>query len=147
MREKIKKFSKSRRIIFVYIEGIKRFNESRFKSGKVKRKATSSENKKFVVFVVKRALGIVKYMLIKKILIKNKILVNIFLTMPNALFTTKTTNFYSRSSFCFILTISPEECQMKILERKIFYFTLSSNFVPPNVYFNKKLEFFVIMIF
>ena len=39
-----------------------------------------------------------------------------------------------RFQFYFILTISPEECQMKSLRRKIFYFTQSSNSVPPNVY-------------
>ena len=44
-------------------KGIKRFNESRFKSRKVKRRATSRENRKFFVVVVKNALGIVKKML------------------------------------------------------------------------------------
>ena len=58
MREKIKKFSKSRRILFAYTERIERFNESRFKSRKVKRRATSSENRKFFIAVVKSALGI-----------------------------------------------------------------------------------------
>ena len=43
--------------------GIKRFNESCFKSRKVKRRASSSENKKFFVVVVKIALGVVKKML------------------------------------------------------------------------------------
>ena len=60
MRDRIKKFSKSRRILFVYTEGIKRFNKSRFKSRKVKRRATSNKNKKFVVVIVKSALGVVK---------------------------------------------------------------------------------------
>ena len=62
MREKIKKFLKSRRIFFKQKE-IKRFNESRFKSREVKRRATSSENRKFVAVVVKSALGVVKKML------------------------------------------------------------------------------------
>ena len=44
-------------------KGIERFNESRFKSRKVKRRATSSENRKFFVAVVKSALGVVKKML------------------------------------------------------------------------------------
>ena len=66
MREKIKKFSKSKRIIFVHTEkGFKRFNESGFKSRKVKRRATSSENRKFVVVIMKSALGNVKKMLTK----------------------------------------------------------------------------------
>ena len=60
MREEIKKFSKSTRILFVYTEGD---NESRFKSRQVKRRATSSENRKFVVVVVKSTLGVVKKML------------------------------------------------------------------------------------
>ena len=38
---------------------IKRFNKSHFKTRKVKRRATSSENKKFVAVVVKSTLGIV----------------------------------------------------------------------------------------
>ena len=63
MREKIKEFSKGRRILFVTQKGIKRFNESRFKSRKVKRRATSRENRKFFVVVVKSALGVVKKML------------------------------------------------------------------------------------
>ena len=63
MREKIKKFSKSRQILFAYMEGIERLNESRFKSRKVKGRATSSENRKFFVAVMKGALGIVKKML------------------------------------------------------------------------------------
>ena len=63
MREKIKKFSKSRRILFAYTEGFERFNESRFKSRKMKRRATSSENRKFFAVVVKSALGVVKKML------------------------------------------------------------------------------------
>ena len=44
-------------------DGIERFNESRFKSRKVKRRATSSENRKFFVVVVKSSLGVVKKML------------------------------------------------------------------------------------
>ena len=66
MREKIKKFSKSTRILFFFVytqKGIERFNESRFKSRKVKRRATSSENRKFFVAVVKSALGVFKKML------------------------------------------------------------------------------------
>ena len=64
MREKIKKFLKSRQILFFFFtqKGIKRFNESHFKSRKVKRRATSIENRKFVIVVVKSALGIVKKM-------------------------------------------------------------------------------------
>ena len=42
---------------------IKKFNESRFKCRKVKRRATSSEIRKVFVVVVKSALGIVKKML------------------------------------------------------------------------------------
>ena len=63
MREKIKKFSKSRQILFAYTEGIERFNESRLKSRKVKRRATLIEKRKFFVAVVKSALGVVKKML------------------------------------------------------------------------------------
>ena len=63
MREKIKKFSKSRQILFAYTEGIERFNESRFKSRKVKGRATSSKNRKFFVAVMKGALDVVKKML------------------------------------------------------------------------------------
>ena len=65
MREKIKKFPKSRRILFFLLtqKGIERFNESRFKSRKVKGRATSSENRKFFVAVMKDALGVVKKML------------------------------------------------------------------------------------
>ena len=63
MREKIKKFLKSRRILFFTQKEIERFNESRFKSRKVKGRATSSKNRKFFVAVVKSALGVVKKML------------------------------------------------------------------------------------
>ena len=63
MREKIKKFLKSRRILFAYTEEIERFNESRFKSRKVKGRETSSENRKFFIAVMKGALGVVKKML------------------------------------------------------------------------------------
>ena len=44
-------------------KGIERFNESRFKNRKVKRRAISSESRKFFVVVVKSALGVVKNML------------------------------------------------------------------------------------
>ena len=44
-------------------KGIARFNKSRFKSRKVKKRATSSENGKFFVAVVKSTLGVVKKML------------------------------------------------------------------------------------
>ena len=44
-------------------KGIERFNEIRFKSRKVKGRATSSENRKFFVAVMKGALGVVKKML------------------------------------------------------------------------------------
>ena len=44
-------------------KGIERFNESRFKSRKVKRRATSNENRKCFVAVVKSALDVVKKML------------------------------------------------------------------------------------
>ena len=44
-------------------KGIERFNESRFKSRKVKRRATSSENRKFFVAVMEGTLGVVKKML------------------------------------------------------------------------------------
>ena len=64
MREKIKKFSKSIRILFAYTEGdCERFNESRFKSRKVKGRATSSENRKFFVAVMEGTLGVIKKML------------------------------------------------------------------------------------
>ena len=53
MREKIKKFSKSGRIFLLTQKGIERFNESCFKSRKVKRRATSSKNRKFFIVVVK----------------------------------------------------------------------------------------------
>ena len=42
---------------------IERFNESRFKSRKVKGRATSSENRKFFVAVMEGTLGVVKKML------------------------------------------------------------------------------------
>ena len=41
-------------------KGIERFNESRFKSRKVKGRATSSENRKFFVAVMEGTLGVVK---------------------------------------------------------------------------------------
>ena len=41
---------------------IERFNESRFKSKKVKRRETLSKNRKFFVVVVKSALDVVKKM-------------------------------------------------------------------------------------
>ena len=64
MREKIKKFSKSRRIFFLFTQkGIERFNESHFKSRKMKRRAILSKNRKSVAVVMKSALGIVKKML------------------------------------------------------------------------------------
>ena len=44
-------------------KGIERFNESRFKSRKVKGRATTSENRKFFVAVMEGTLGIVKKML------------------------------------------------------------------------------------
>ena len=44
-------------------KGIERFNESRFKSRKVKGRATSSENRKFFVAVMEGTLGVVKKML------------------------------------------------------------------------------------
>ena len=44
-------------------KGIERFNESRFKSRKVKGIATSSENRKFFVAVMEGTLGVVKKML------------------------------------------------------------------------------------
>ena len=44
-------------------KGIERFNESCFKSRKVKGRATSSENRKFFVAVMEGTLGIVKNML------------------------------------------------------------------------------------
>ena len=76
MREKIKKFSKSIRIFFAYTDSLanenstfflykfvrfqfcftERFNESRFKSRKVKGRATSSENRKFFVAVMEGTL-------------------------------------------------------------------------------------------
>ena len=44
-------------------KGIERFNESRFKSRKVKGRATSSENRKFFVAVMEGTLGVIKKML------------------------------------------------------------------------------------
>ena len=44
-------------------KGIERFNESRFKSRKVKGRATSSKNRKFFVAVMEGTLGVVKKML------------------------------------------------------------------------------------
>ena len=44
-------------------KGIERFYESRFKSRKVKGRATSSENRKFFVAVMEGTLGVVKKML------------------------------------------------------------------------------------
>ena len=62
MREKINKFLNSSEFFLFARKGIKRFNENHFKNRKVKRRATSSENRKFVVVVVKSALGVVKEM-------------------------------------------------------------------------------------
>ena len=56
MREKIKKFSKSRRFFLCTQKGIEKFNEIRFKSRKVKRRATSSENRKLYSSVVRPAM-------------------------------------------------------------------------------------------
>ena len=44
-------------------KGIERFNKSRFKIRKVKGRATSSENRKFFVTIMKGTLGVVKKML------------------------------------------------------------------------------------
>ena len=63
MREKIKKFRRVDEFFLFAQKGIERFNESHFKSRKVKRGATSIENRKFFVAVVKSALGVVKKML------------------------------------------------------------------------------------
>ena len=95
MREKTKKFSKSRRFFLLTQKGIERFNESRFKSRKVKGRATSSENRKFFVAVMKGTLGVVKKMLTNGRFVNftNPPLVNIFLTMPNVPFITATKNF------------------------------------------------------
>ena len=62
MREK-KNFQRINEFFLFTQKGIKRFNESRFKGRKVKRRATSSENRKFFVVVVESALGVVKKML------------------------------------------------------------------------------------
>ena len=63
MREKIKNFQRVDKFFSFTQKGIKRFNEICFKSREVKR-ATLSENRKFVVVVVvKSALDIVKKML------------------------------------------------------------------------------------
>ena len=63
-REKrLRNFQRVDEFFLLTQKGIERFNEICFKSRKVKRRATSSENRKFFVAVVKSALGVVKKML------------------------------------------------------------------------------------
>ena len=109
-------------------KGIERFNKSRFKSRKVKGRATSSENRKFFVAVMEGTLGVVKKMLTNGGFVK---LLWAYVVLARARKTLAvgrgmrigdgfTFFLYKlvRFQFCFILTISPEECQMKSFGKK-----------------------------
>ena len=63
LEKRLRNFQRVDKFFLFTQKAIKIFNESRFKSRKVKRRATSSENKKIVVVVVKDTLGIVKKIL------------------------------------------------------------------------------------
>ena len=76
-------------------KGIERFNESRFKSRKVKGRATSSENRKFFVAVMEGTLGVVKKTL-KSFGKKNLLLQAIF-------------KFCTTKCLAFLLKICPSE--------------------------------------
>ena len=63
MRERLRNFERVYEFFLLTQKRIERFNESRFKSRKVKGRATSSENRKFFVAVMEGTLGVVKKML------------------------------------------------------------------------------------
>ena len=63
MRERLRNFERVYEFFLFTQKRIERFNESRFKSRKVKGRATSSENRKFFVAVMEGTLGVVKKML------------------------------------------------------------------------------------
>ena len=60
MRERLRNFERVYEFFLLTQKRIERFNESRFKSRKVKGRATSSENRKFFVAVMEGTLGVVK---------------------------------------------------------------------------------------
>ena len=111
MRERLRNFERVYEFFLLTQKRIERFNESRFKSRKVKGRATSSENRKFFVAVMEGTLGVVKKMLTNSGFVKllwayvvfattyahnnftNPLLVNIFLTTPNVPSITATKNF------------------------------------------------------
>ena len=70
LEKRLRNFQRVDELFLSTQKEIKRFNESRFKSRKVKRRETSSENRKFIVVVVKSALGIVKKILTNGGLVK-----------------------------------------------------------------------------
>ena len=128
MRERLRNFERVYEFFLLTQKRIERFNESRFKSRKVKGRATSSENRKFFVAVMEGTLGVVKKMLTNSGFVKllwayvvfalakttyahnnftNPLLVNIFLTTPNVPSITATKKkkkkiFYSRSRSLFL---------------------------------------------
>ena len=59
MRERLRNFERVYEFFLFTQKRIERFNESRFKSRKVKGRATSSENRKFFVAVMEGTLGVV----------------------------------------------------------------------------------------
>ena len=63
MRERLRNFERVYEFFLLTQKRIERFNESRFKSRKVKGRATSSENRKFFIAVMEGTLGVVKKML------------------------------------------------------------------------------------
>ena len=63
MRERLRNFQRVYEFFLLTQKGIERFNESRFKSRKVKGRATSGENRKFFVAVMEGTLGVVKKVL------------------------------------------------------------------------------------
>ena len=63
MRERLRNFERVYEFFLLTQKRIERFNESRFKSRKVKGRATSRENRKFFVAVMEGTLGVVKKML------------------------------------------------------------------------------------
>ena len=94
MRERLRNFERVYEFFLLTQKRIERFNESRFKSRKVKGRATSSENRKFFVAVMEGTLGVVKKMLTKNVNDQPiALLVNIFLTTPNVPSITATKNF------------------------------------------------------
>ena len=133
MRERLRNFERVYEFFLFTQKRIERFNESRFKSRKVKGRATSSENRKFFVAVMEGTLGVVKKMLTNSGFVK---LLWAYVVFARAGKTKRLLYFrkrlfyfgkdYStfflyklvRFQFYFILTISPEECQMKSFGKK-----------------------------